>query len=167
MKPHKFSHMVGTESVPYVYPNVWEVEQTTEPEHLIIASSAEQIELMLELTKLLSESFGVLYVLTVPHGSGSEPGRYQNVQPSTRTEMETLLKRFRRYFESDARHHLWVTSLPSSALLVYDNHNVIYAYGPLDEFKEVLRASDLTEGQVRFPFPHAHNYNSEFDEDER
>ncbi len=81
--------------------------------------------------------------------------------------MEALLKRFRRYFESDACHHLWVTSLPSLALLVYDNHNVIYAYGLLDEFKEVLRANGLTEGQVRFPSPHAHNYNSEFDEDER
>ena len=26
-----FSHMVGTDFVPYVWPNVWEVEQTTGP----------------------------------------------------------------------------------------------------------------------------------------
>ena len=167
MEPHKFSQLTGTDTVPYVYPNVWEVEQTTGPERLVVAPPTKQVEPMLALTKLLPEPFGVLYVLTVPRGSSGEPGRYQSTQPATRSEMEAFLKRFCKYLESDARHHLWVTSLPNSALLVYENHNVIYAYGPLDEFKKVLRAKGLTEGQVRFPSPHTHNYHLEFDGDER
>lgn len=167
MEPHKFSQLQGSSSLPYVYPNVWEVEQTTGPQRLVIAPSGNHIDLLIELTRQLPEPFGVLYVLVVPRGGSGEPGRYQSAQPCDRKELERFLRRFQKLLESDARQHLWLLSLPSQAQLIYDNHNVIYAYGPLDAFKRVLTAKGLTEGQVQFPSPHAHNYNAEFDEDER
>jgi hypothetical protein len=53
-------------------------------------------------------------------------------------------------------------------MLVYDRHNVIYAYGPLDRFIAVLNSAGLTESkQVHFPSPHAHHYHPEFDADEK
>ena len=166
MEPHKFSQLQGADTLPHVYPNVWEVEQTTGPERLVIAPSANHIDLIIELTRRLPEPFGVLYVLVVPRGDSGEPGRYQSSEPCDRNELESFLKRFQKYFESDARQHLWIFSLPSEAQLIYDNHNVIYGYGPIDEFKSVLAAKGLTAGQVTFPSPHTHNYNTEFDEDE-
>ena len=80
--------------------------------------------------------------------------------------MESFLLEFREYFETDGRHHVWVMSVPESSTLVYDQHNVIYAYGPLQEFTEILNESGLQRGTVRFPSPHSHNYNPENDDAE-
>ena len=43
----------------------------------------------------------------------------------------------------------------------------IYAYGPLEKFKKHLRLRGMAEmPEVRFPQPHTHHYNVEFDNDE-
>ena len=163
----KFSQLQDLDDQPYIYPNIWEIEQTAGPQRLVIAPAAQHIDLLIELVRLLPEPFGMLYVLVVPRGHSGEPGRYQSAQPCDRDELEAFLRHFQTYFESDARQHLWLFSLPSRAQLIYDNHNVIYAYGPLDEFKRVIVAKGLTEGKVEFPAPHAHHYHAEFDEAER
>ena len=80
--------------------------------------------------------------------------------------MESFLLEFKEYFESDGRHHLWVKSLPEWSTLVYDQHNVIYAYGRLQEFTEILKDNGFQKGSVSFPVPHSHNYNPENDDAE-
>ena len=167
MKPYKFGTVRDNNHVPFTYPDIYAIEKTTGPERLAIAPSTNQVEILIELARQLPEPFGILYVLLIPRGSGSTAGRYQNPAPSSRQEMESFLDRFRDYFESDGRHHIWVMSLPVSATLVYDNHNVIYAYGPRDQFKRVLTPRGFAEEKVRFPVPHVHNYNEEYDSEER
>jgi len=166
MKAHKFSDQVLPGAASYVYPNVWAVEKTTGPERLVIAPSLDQVGLMIELSRILPEPFGILYVLLVSR-CGNEPSRYQSPYPCARDEMESFVGHFQEYFESDGRHHIWITSLPESATLVYDNHNVLYAYGPLERYQKILSRSGLNEGSVRFPVPHTHNYNAEFDDHEK
>lgn len=80
--------------------------------------------------------------------------------------MESFLLEFKDFFESDGRHHVWVMSLPGSSTLVYDHHNVIYAYGPLDEFTEILKSNGFHQNGISFPAPHSHNYNPENDDAE-
>ena len=167
MKTHKFGTLNGADSAPFAYPNIYAIQKTTGPERLIIAPSSNQVEILVEIARQLPEPFGILYVLIVPRGSGSKAGRYQSPAPSSRQETEIFLSRFRDYFESDGRHHVWVMSLLASATLVYDNHNVIYAYGPLAQFKKVLTARGFSEKRVQFPAPHVHNYNQEYDSEER
>ena len=59
-------------------------------------------------------------------------------------------------------------SFNTYATLVYDQHNVIYAYGAnLEVFEQALRERGFTEGAVRFPVPHQHKYNPQFDNQER
>ena len=55
------------------------------------------------------------------------------------------------------------SSSPGFGTIVYDRHNVLYAYGPLDKFVEVLQANGLKEGKVELPAPHWHGYHPEFD----
>ncbi|MEZ5424722.1 MAG: hypothetical protein R2747_00530 [Pyrinomonadaceae bacterium] len=170
MKPqnYKFGKIQkGEEKIvePFFYPDIWNLEKTSGPERLIIAPAAGQIDLIIELSRILPEPFGILYVLVVPRG-GNEAGRYQSAQPAGRAVMEGFLMNFRDFFENDARHHIWVASLSGKATLVYDNHNVIYGYGELEKFKEILTAKGLTQSEVRFPEPHVHNYNPKFDEEE-
>jgi hypothetical protein len=166
MNSHKFSSLVGSEFVPYLYSNVWAREKTSGPHRLVIAPSSNQIELVTTLAEILPEPFGVLYIVLVSRLDNAL-GRYQCPAPCTRDELKAFLSEFKQYFESDGRHHVWVSSLPLHATLVYDQHNVIYAYGPLQHFEQVLRNMGLTEGGVAFPEPHAHNYNAKYDEEER
>ena len=165
MTPFKFGTRQGENQVPFSYPNVWEQGHTTGPDRLLIAPASGHVALLRKLADVLPEPFGILYVLVVPRGGG-EPGRYQSLYPCSRAEVDAFLTRFEAFFERDGRHHVWLLSLPASATLVYDNHNVRYAYGPLDEFKPILERAGLREGEIRFPDPHSHNYHAEFDGEE-
>jgi len=164
--PYKFGWIPDEERI-YQYPNVWAVEKTSGPERLIIAPSGQQVSLMLDLLSVMPEPFGVLYVLAVPRGEG-EAGRYQAPTPASRHEAQQFLYRFKEFFENDGRHHIWVASKTNSDLLVYDRHNVIYAYGQLPAFERVLLGRGLSKADsVSFPSPHIHRYNKEFDHDAR
>jgi len=167
MTAFKFGSVLPSgEVVEHRYSSCWEVEKTTGPERLVIAPTSGYIPLLVDLMRRLPEPFGILYVLTVSR-CDQEVGRYQSPYPTDREETAGFLKTYREYFERDGRHHVWVMSLPAEATLVYDNHNVIYAYGPLADFQTSLEVSGLERGDVRFPVPHHHLYNAEFDGYER
>jgi hypothetical protein len=51
-------------------------------------------------------------------------------------------------------------------LVVYDNHEILYAYGDLDALEQPLVNRGLRRGEVVVPFPHHHRYNAAFDADE-
>ena len=155
------------ESQRYRYPNVWSREKTSGPERLIIAPTSDHISLMIELSKVMPEPFGVLYVLTVPRGEEA-PARYQSAEPIGRQATVQFLSRFKQFFESDGRCHLWLESVSNTDLLVYDKHNVIYGYGQISAFEEVLSKSGMEKVEdLRLPSPHIHNYRPEFDADAR
>lgn len=165
MTPHKFISF--PDNNPLLYTNTFATQKTTGPDRLIIAPESHHIDILLSLAQSLPEPFGLLYVLLTPRGMSAEPGRYQSPQPSSREETEYFLQHFQLYFESDGRHHIWLVSLPESSTLVYDNHNVIYAYGPLAQFREKLLQLGLTEQPTSIPYPHMHVYFPEFDSSER
>jgi hypothetical protein len=122
---------------------------------------------MIDLLRVMPEPFWILYVLTVPRG-GSQDGRYQSANALLRQQAQEFLIRFDQFLENDGRHHVWVKAVSGSDLLIYDKHNVIYAYGRLAEFEAVLSDRGLTKVEaVRFPSPHTHKYNASFDQDER
>jgi hypothetical protein len=116
----------------------------------------------------LPPPYWLLYVLVVPRGA-SEAGRYESVRDASFDQVQTFLNDFREFLEGDARHHLWIYSSADQSLLVYDKHNVIYVYGPLEEAGKLLDALGLEQTEaVAFPFPHSHWYHDRFDgEDQR
>ena len=166
---YKFGYSTATgEDKPFNYPNTWAVEKTSiGSERLIIAPNTEHVVLIRGLSELMTPPFWVLYVLLVPRTRVHSPGRYQNPQPLTRKQLAAFLDRFRNYFEHDARHDVWVSEADGSSLLVYDQHNIIYAYGPLREYEQKLREKGLEQSQeVALPAPHSHHYNPEYDVEE-
>ena len=149
----------------FYYPNVWAIEPTTGPNRIVLAPSCSQIDLLLRLIEVIPEPLWVLYVLVVPRGE-SEAGRYESVEPQTHESITQFLRDFKTFFETDGRHHLWIASSTSPAMLVYDRHNLIYGYGPLDEFQKIALESGLQEtSEVKLSFAHTHHYNHHFDED--
>lgn len=160
--PYKFGEFRDDEWVPFRYSDIYELQKTTGPQRLAIAPAGNQIELLLNLAQTLPEPFGILYVLLVSR-EGNDLGRYQSPAPIGGKKLENFLVQFQDYLELDGRHHLWITSLPSSSTLVYDQHNVVYAYGPLDQFEERLIRRGMSAGEIRFPAPHQHMYHPAFD----
>jgi hypothetical protein len=168
VSPFKFGSIDASgEEHPFEYSSLWAKEKTTGPDRLIITTSSSYIDLLLELSEVMQGPFGVLYVLLTSRTENNR-GRYQSPDPASEEELKSFLSRFRTFLECDARHHLWIGASDNSSLLVYDNHNVVYAYGPLPAFEKALTARGLQEtDEIRFPAPHTHRYNQEFDSDEQ
>ncbi len=89
----------------YEYQNVFAVEKTSRLERLVIAPSANQVSLILDLLHVMPEPYGILYVLVIPRTEAQE-GRYQAVELKSRNETEGFLGRFKDFFENDGRHHI-------------------------------------------------------------
>ena len=149
---------------PHEYNHVFDLQQTTGPSRLVLAPRRDHVDLLLSLIEAMPEPLGLLYVLVVPR-SEREPGRYQSEEMWDRAVVASFLERFRDALELDGRHHLWIAS-DDGSMLVYDNHQVIYAYGDLDAFEDLARTHGLVPGDVVYPAPHVHCYHERFDADE-
>ena len=85
----------------------------------------------------------------------------------SRAEVDALFAHFGDFWDSDGRHNVWVRS-SDDGMLVYDRHNLIYAYGPLPRFESALRKLGYTTtASVTLNFVHQHSYHQEFDDLER
>jgi hypothetical protein len=135
-------------------------------ERLVIAPGTAPVELLRELLPLLPEPIWVLYVLITPR-CDAPAGRYQSATPHTRAEVLALLDRFGEFFAADGRHNLWLAA-PPAGQLVFDRHEVIYAYGPIAEFVARMKEKDFAEVEmIRVPVPHSHHFHEVLDADEK
>jgi len=108
----------------------------------------------------------LLYVLHTPRGEGPA-GRYQS-PPLELAEVEGFLRRRAAYLASDARFDLWAHSPSQSATVVWDRHDVVFGYGPLDAYEARLRALDFSRvPSLEVDVPHVHHYRVDFDIDAR
>jgi hypothetical protein len=115
------------------------------------------------LIESLSPPFFVLYILHTPRGEG-QPGRYQSPEVDFDV-LRGFIATYSTFLGSDARFDLWVYSIPEKATLVWDRHNRLYAYGPLERMSAKLSALDFSRQYPDIPGPHAHHYRDEFDAD--
>jgi hypothetical protein len=134
-------------------------------ERLVIAPGAAPVGLLRELLELLPEPLWVLYVLITPR-SDAAAGRYQSATPRTRAEVLALLDRFENFLAQDGRHNLWLAA-PPAGQLVFDRHEVIYAYGPIAEMVARLKEKNFAEvDMIRVPVPHSHHFHEAMDAEE-
>jgi hypothetical protein len=141
-----------------VYSNTWAVEETN-PRRLLIGPSGNHIDLLLALAELWQENYFLLYVLLNPQNQNYRRGRYESPAPLSFAQVSAFCRTFQEYLETDGRHHLWIGSTVGAGTLVYDHHNVIFAYGDLNAYRDVLARLGLSEGAVRIPETHSHHYH--------
>jgi hypothetical protein len=167
MAPTKFCHLVKGEPVPHDYGNLYFRQPSGASERLVIDPSVGQVDILIELAaELKGHPWFVLYLLLVPRQGNRPAGRYQSQPFESHKELKAFLLAFRDFFEGDGRHHVWVGSASNDGLLVYDQHNVIFAYGPLLRFEELLSARGFGRKEFWFPSPHAHSYQPNYDSEE-
>ncbi|MFT3764577.1 MAG: hypothetical protein QM820_03530 [Minicystis sp.] len=128
----------------------------------MLAPAERQIDLILDLLRPLPAPFGILHVLLASR-RGNAAARRQAPDPMELRDVAGFLRAFEAFFERDGRHHVWVTSLPSESTIVYDNHDLIYAYGPLERFIGLAEVRGLTRRPIQIPAPHQHCFNVEYD----
>jgi hypothetical protein len=147
---------------PYRHARIWAREATSGPDRLRIGGGERPLEVIEELARLLVEPLYLLVVLSVARGGGTS-GRYES-NALTHSELAVFLEEFEDLFSNDARAEIWIGSTTGEGLLVLDEHDLVYAYGPLDAFSAQLGARGFEHGLPRAPDPHEHQYNPEFDE---
>ena|SRR5664280_762985 len=157
----KFGQLRGEEDVPVSRPAEFVREPTTGPERLRIAVPASGPDPLPTLVACLGEPFSVLYLLHTPRG-GQAPGRYESPSLS-REQLLAFLSTYHAFFSTDARHDVWVHSFSPPATLVWERHDLLYAYGPLDQFHDALTRAAFTTGVPAIPDPHSHHYHTAFD----
>jgi hypothetical protein len=159
----KLSALINDEWVPNVHERVWWQEETTGPSRIVAAVSKDQIGLVLRLAACASEPFLLLWVLHTPR-AGTPRGRYQS-PPLVFPDAEHLLLKYRALFEQDGRSDIWIHARPPELTVVLDQHDLIYAYGPIEAL--VARLEGVPHARTAIPSPHAHHYHAEFDDLER
>lgn len=113
------------------------------------------------LTLSLEPPYYLLYVLHTPR-TELEAGRYQS-PPLSAEELRAFLKEYSAYLAGDSRFDLWAHSPNEQATIVWDRHNLLFGYGPLERYESVLASLGFEAGQPEIPTPHIHHFRPEFD----
>ncbi len=161
--PKFASRISGELWLAHDYGKVYAIEKTTDgTKRLRIAVSYDGSRILRTLSQSLKEPFFLLYVLVVFRGGGKQGG-YQSEELS-QDALDALFARYSEFWDSDGRHSVWLRSEADRATLVYDRHNLIYAYGPLEQFEMILEALEYARTpEVSLSFEHQHCYYAEFD----
>lgn len=150
--------------VDHDYGNIFFRQPMEHGHRLVIGPSQGHVDLMLDLARQWrGKQWYALYVL-LESRTGAMPGRYQSPR-FDELGLQMFLTRYRAFFESSGQHHVWVGSPSNEGLLIYDQHNVIFAYGDLANYERVLRSRGFAEREFWFPMPHAHQYPNCEDEE--
>jgi hypothetical protein len=107
--------------------------------------------------KWSTPEYYLLYVSLVSH-TGKNPGRYQSPILS-KDDLDVFLYTYKDILEGYGGQHLWIGHPLNNDLLIYDHHNIIFAYGNIAGYREVLAAEDFKEGEFSIPCPHSHSFN--------
>jgi hypothetical protein len=159
----KFSS--GPEAVEFTHGDTFEVQRTPDYSRVVFGARRGELGLILNLCRDLQGPFGILYVLSVSR-RGNPLGRYQSPREIDIDELVDLLEPHRDFLEQDGRHSLWIRSFAGDGQFILDRHNVIFAYGDVDQIAKRLEARGFQEAPVKVPAPHSHYYHKEFDDSE-
>ena len=156
----KLGRLVNNEEIPHVYENIFEeITYKNGIKCVLLASSGSIAGIMMELGKYIEGPWFILYVLLTPHTG--ESGRYQSIQIESYDGVLAFMTKYRDFIDGDGRHNVWIGSTSEHGMLVYDNHNRLFAYGKIDKYVEWLKTRGFKMGTVVIPAPHSHHYHAE------
>lgn len=138
----------------------------TDYPRVYFATDDGYISLIRQCLEFMPAPFHVMYVL-IRNISGNENiGRYYTETQMSRKELNSFLDQFGEFFEGDGRHNIWFISNEPKTFIVYDHHNVMFAYGEQEQFLRLLRSKNYIEKEPDIPNPHYHAYNYDYGIDE-
>ena len=143
----------------FQYGNLFAIESGDGWYRLRIGPNRNHIQLLDRLSERWSTpDYYVLYVSLISH-TGKKPGRYQSPILS-KDDLDLFLHTHKDFLENYGGQHLWVGHPENNDLIIYDQHNIIFAYGDIAGYRDVLNAENFREGSFSIPCPHSHSYES-------
>jgi len=159
---HKISYQCVDDWFDFVHPKIF-ARGSISPEAFRLRAGFPKDDpaILHRLLDSMPEPFLLLYVLHTPRGEGA-PGDIKAI-PYRLKKSKNLLSTYWEYLSRDARFDLWFYSPAINATLVWDRHDLLFAYGPLDNFEAILSEWGCQHGYPVLPSPHTHNYHAGFD----
>jgi len=154
---HKVSHLIGKDWIEHSFVPVF----SNDGSRISGGVPEGDPRIFGSLAATLAEPFFLLYVLHTPRGE-AEPGRYQSPE-LTALDIQSFIEKYEDLLKGDARFDIWVHSKKDNATIVWDRHNMLFAYGPLELFSSQLQALGFKEGKIRPLEAHQHYYRAELD----
>lgn len=159
---YKLEHFIEKEWVEYSHLPAFHLSiSETSAQRIVAGVPGSDPAVFLRLARCMCAPLIVLYVLHTARGEG-KPGRYQSPELSFE-EVEKFITEFERFLRADARFDLWLYSPTGNEMLVWDRHDLLYAYGPLARYSAELEDMGFEPGDPVIPSPHTHNYHAELD----
>ena len=155
---HKLDRWDGSDWVEHSHAPVFERSAPGTTPRLVVGVPAGDPLVFERLVMHCAPPYQLLYVLHTPRGEGAA-GRYTSPEidrPGFRSFMDT----FGEFIQRDARCDVWAHSASDRATIVWDRHQLIHAYGPLEQHETVLRTLGFQPGSPSIPSPHAHHYHA-------
>jgi hypothetical protein len=158
---HKLSWLAGSEWLEHSHPPTFAREQN----RIVAGVPRGEPEVFARLLTSLEPPYFVMYVLHTPRGEG-RAGRYQSPSLAA-SQVWEFIGKFKGLLSQDARFDIWGHAPSENGTVVWDRHNLLYAYGPVETFVRELRALGFSSGAPSIPIPHSHSYHPELDVDAR
>ncbi len=157
MKTRKTTTVIAPIETPMRFMDLIEWEELTGATRLRIGAR-RAVETLGRLAAMLQPPLAMIYVLVVAR-AGREAGRYRSPPIETHAELQRVLDGFCRFFEADARHHVWIVPTQGTSALVLDRHGILYAYGDLPGYERTLSRHNFGLGRVHVPSNHSHCFD--------
>jgi hypothetical protein len=148
---YRLGHVVDDQWVAHNHPAVFELT-----DRIIAGVPGGDPSIFIRMIESLEPPYYLLYVLHTPTGEGL-PGRYQSPALSL-AEVSDFFSHFAPYFVGDGRFDIWALAPGDKATVVWDRHNRLFGYGPLERYSEKLISMGFGAGHPTIPAPHAHHY---------
>lgn len=153
---YRLGHLVNGEWVAHSHRPVFHLG-----ERLVAGVPGGDPAVFAALVECLEPPYHLLYVLHTPRGEANA-GRYQSPLVSLEQVTE-FVTRFKDFLCADARFDLWAHSPSENGTIVWDRHNQLFGYGPVDRLATKLISMGFSAGQSDVPAPHEHHYRAELD----
>ena len=155
---YRLGYLLKGEWVAYSHPAIFE-----SGDRIVVGVPGSDPAIFGRMVECLDPPYYLLYVLHTARGEG-QPGRYQSPALSA-SQVKEFLAHFGPFLSADSRFDLWAHSPNDNGTVVWDRHDQLFAYGPLERFSAALRSLGFTAGSPTVPVPvqHTHHYRAEFD----
>jgi hypothetical protein len=161
----RLSELRVADWLPVHYPSAFTTETLESGVRRIrCTTAADPSTFFRQLAGVFTPPYFLLYVLHTP--ADAAPGRYQSGALSP-DDLREFMAVFADFLAGDGRHDIWLSAPNDGAQVVWDRHDILYAYGRLEAVASFLRTEGYHEAAAEIPVPHAHHYHPEFDDAER
>lgn len=148
------------EEAPYRHERVYAREDAGGTDRVRAGGADGPVALVVDLATTLVEPLFVLGVVRV--GRTGASARHES-EALTRAEAAAFCAEHAELFENDGRAELWVGETAGPGLLVLDEHDLVYGYGPVEAMEAALCRRGWVPGDPVAPEPHEHRYHPELD----